>query len=55
VSTIHLHATTTSTPEQFLAALIDFGPAFESTAKAIEARNSDAVEGSVHIRARQAL
>jgi hypothetical protein len=26
MSTIHLHATTTSTPEQFLAALIDFGP-----------------------------
>ena len=24
--TIHLHRTTTSTPEQFLAALIDFGP-----------------------------
>jgi hypothetical protein len=26
MSTIHMHATTTSTPEQFLAALIDFGP-----------------------------
>ena len=26
MSTIHLHQTTTSTPEQFLAALIDFGP-----------------------------
>jgi hypothetical protein len=26
MSTIHLHETTTSTPEQFLAALIDFGP-----------------------------
>ena len=26
MSTIHLHGTTTSTPEQFLAALIDFGP-----------------------------
>ena len=26
MSTIHLHATTTSTPEQLLAALIDFGP-----------------------------
>ena len=26
MSTIHLHRTTTSTPEQFLAALIDFGP-----------------------------
>lgn len=25
MSTIHMHATTTSTPEQFLAALIDFG------------------------------
>ena len=24
--TIHLHQTTTTTPEQFLAALIDFGP-----------------------------
>ena len=24
--TIHMHQTTTSTPEQFLAALIDFGP-----------------------------
>ena len=26
MSTIHVHKTTTSTPEQFLAALIDFGP-----------------------------
>jgi hypothetical protein len=26
MSTIHMHQTTTSTPEQFLAALIDFGP-----------------------------
>ena len=26
MSMIHLHRTTTSTPEQFLAALIDFGP-----------------------------
>jgi hypothetical protein len=26
MSTIHLHATTTTTPEQFLAALTDFGP-----------------------------
>jgi hypothetical protein len=26
MSTIHLHAITTATPEQFLAALIDFGP-----------------------------
>src|SRR6267143_512791 len=26
MSTIHMHATTSSTPEQFLAALIDFGP-----------------------------
>ena len=26
MSTIHMHKTTTSTPEQFLAALIDFGP-----------------------------
>ena len=26
MSTIHLHQRTTSTPEQFLAALIDFGP-----------------------------
>jgi len=26
MSTIHLHQTTTSTPEQFLAALTDFGP-----------------------------
>jgi hypothetical protein len=26
MSTIHVHQTTTSTPEQFLAALIDFGP-----------------------------
>jgi hypothetical protein len=26
MSTIHMHATTTSTPAQFLAALIDFGP-----------------------------
>ena len=26
MSTIHMHATTNSTPEQFLAALIDFGP-----------------------------
>jgi len=26
MSTIHMHETTTSTPEQFLAALVDFGP-----------------------------
>jgi hypothetical protein len=26
MATIHLHGTTTSAPEQFLAALIDFGP-----------------------------
>jgi hypothetical protein len=26
MSTIHLHQTTTATPEQFLAGLIDFGP-----------------------------
>jgi hypothetical protein len=26
MSTIHLHQTTTSTPEQFVAALTDFGP-----------------------------
>src|SRR5215475_2560371 len=26
MATIHMHRTTTSTPEQFLAALIDFGP-----------------------------
>ena len=26
MSTIHMHATTSSTPKQFLAALIDFGP-----------------------------
>jgi len=26
LSTIHLHGTTTSTPEEFLAALTDFGP-----------------------------
>jgi hypothetical protein len=26
MSTIHMHQTTTSTPEQFLSALIDFGP-----------------------------
>jgi hypothetical protein len=26
MSTIHMHSTTTATPEQFLAALIDFGP-----------------------------
>jgi len=26
MSTIHMHQTTTSTPDQFLAALIDFGP-----------------------------
>ena len=26
MSTLHFHQTTTSTPEQFLAALIDFGP-----------------------------
>jgi hypothetical protein len=25
MSTIHMHQTTTSTPEQFLAALIDYG------------------------------
>jgi hypothetical protein len=26
LSTIHLHGTTTSTPEEFLTALTDFGP-----------------------------
>ena len=26
MSTIHFHQTTTSTPEQFIAALTDFGP-----------------------------
>ena len=26
MSTIHMHQTTAATPEQFLAALIDFGP-----------------------------
>ena len=26
MATIHLHETTTSTPEQFVAALTDFGP-----------------------------
>src|SRR5262245_60490712 len=26
MSTIHMHETTTSSPEQFLAALVDFGP-----------------------------
>ncbi len=26
MSTIHLHQTTTSTPEQYLAGLTDFGP-----------------------------
>ena len=26
MATIHLHQTTTSTPEQFVAALTDFGP-----------------------------
>ena len=26
MSTIHLHQTTTSTPEQFVAGLTDFGP-----------------------------
>ena len=26
MSTLHLHQTTTATPEQFLAALTDFGP-----------------------------
>ncbi|SHN46668.1 hypothetical protein [Cryptosporangium aurantiacum] len=26
MSTIHLHQTTTATPEQFVAALTDFGP-----------------------------
>ncbi|VIO73021.1 hypothetical protein CI1B_46570 [Bradyrhizobium ivorense] len=26
MSTIHLHRTTTATPEQYLAALTDFGP-----------------------------
>jgi hypothetical protein len=50
MATIHLHQTTTATPEQFLAGLTDFGPgrskifpnsakALAKTAKAIEARN----------------
>jgi hypothetical protein len=54
MATIHLHQTTTATPEQFLAGLTDFGPgrsklatggkrvlasALAKTVKAIEARN----------------
>jgi hypothetical protein len=46
MATIHLHQTTTATPEQFLAGFTDFGPgrcvlrkALASTVKAIEARN----------------
>jgi hypothetical protein len=39
MATIHLHQTTTATPEQFLAGLTDFGPGRKQTAKAIEARN----------------
>jgi hypothetical protein len=63
MSTIHLHQTTTSTPEQFLAALIDFGPgrskvfgnssvlkpAFDHTVKAIEASNGDSLDGGSHL------
>ena len=44
MSTIRLHQTTTSTPEQYVAGLTDFGPglerAFEKSVKAIEVRNS---------------
>ena len=29
MATIHLHRTTTATPEQFVAELIDFGPGRE--------------------------
>ncbi len=47
MATIHLHQTTTATPEQFLAGLTDFEPgrskifpnALAKTVKAIEARN----------------
>lgn len=45
MDTIHLHQTTTATPEQFLAGLADFGPGrakifpLATTVKAIEARN----------------
>ena len=45
MATIHLHQTTTATPEQFLAGLTDFGRtdvdagALAKTVKAVEARN----------------
>ena len=39
MSTITMHATTIATPEQYTAALTDFGP---SRVKAVEARNYSA-------------
>ncbi len=49
MSTIHLHRTTTSTPERRQARLEDG----QKTIKAIEARNSDSVEGSIQMPARR--
>ena len=56
MSTIHLHRTTTATPEQYLNALIDFGPGrskvFGNSADAYlkvharEASQADVTEGS---------
>ena len=56
MSTIHLHQTTTSTPEQFIAGLTDFGPGrskvFAKSADsyldvhARDSRHADVTEGS---------
>jgi hypothetical protein len=48
MSTIHLHETTTSTPEQFVAGLTDFGPGrsklFDLVAPGRAARPLDAIK-----------
>jgi hypothetical protein len=56
MSTIHFHQTTTSTPEQFIAGLTDFGPGraklFANSADSylkvhhLGARDADVTEGS---------
>ena len=45
MSTIHLHAITTATPEQFLAGKSVLAKAFANTVKAVEARNPKAMTG----------
>ena len=39
MTTIHFHKTTTSTPEEFLAGLTDFGPGREEISAAVRTAN----------------